>query len=55
MLESNPSFVIGSIDIENAFNELERRAVLKKIWEDKRLREIWYFFGGSRQQHHMLA
>ena len=43
MLEANPSFVIGSTDVSNAFNELERRAVLQKLWEEERLREMWYY------------
>ena len=43
MLEENPTFVIGSVDVENAFNELECQAVLQKLWEEKRLHEMWYY------------
>ena len=44
MLEANPSFVAISLDIKNAFNEVTRKVVLEKLWEDLRLRNLWYYF-----------
>ena len=44
MLEANPEFACLSLDIKNAFNEVERKTILDKLWETKRLRHLWYYF-----------
>jgi len=44
MLEAKPSLVCVSLDIENAFNDVKRSVILKKLWRDPRLRELWYYF-----------
>ena len=43
MMEANPTFVIGSIDVENSFNEVQRQAVLQTLWKEERLRDLWYY------------
>lgn len=44
MLETNLDFVLISLDIANAFNEVMRQKVLEMIWFDESLRDIWYYF-----------
>ena len=33
-----------SLDTENAFNEVKRSVILKKLWRDPCLWELWYYF-----------
>ena len=44
LLEANPHFVVIALDIKNTFNEVKRITLLEKLWEDERLRTLWYYF-----------
>ena len=44
LLEANPHSVIIELDIKNAFNEVHITILLDKLWGDKRLRKLWYYF-----------
>ena len=44
LLEANPYFVALGLDVENTFNEAMRKKILEKLWEDKALRFMWYYF-----------
>ena len=44
LLEANPGHVDLALDIENAFNEGERKVILEKLFADERIKELRYYY-----------
>ena len=42
-MEANPHWVVITLDISNVFNEIQRYSILEELWENTKLRPLWYY------------
>ena len=42
--ECEPGHVLIALDVTNAYNEIQRAAILEAVWKNPKLRPLFYYF-----------